>query len=45
MVFDGADLELRRVEDSWIRTAAKLAAIPFDAEQRAELVERLERGV
>lgn len=45
VLFDGVDLEFRRVEYSWIRTAAKLAAIPFDAEQRAELVERLERGV
>jgi predicted phosphodiesterase len=45
VLFDGVDLEFRRVEYKWIRTAAKLAAIPFDAEQRAELVERLERGV
>lgn len=44
-LFDGTDLELRRVEYKWIRTAAKLAAIPFDEEQRAELVERLERGI
>jgi predicted phosphodiesterase len=45
VLFDGVDLELRRVEYNWVRTAAKLAAIPFDEAQRKELIERLERGV
>ncbi len=45
VLFDGADLEFRRVEYNWVRTAAKLAAIPFDETQRQELIERLERGI
>ncbi|HWO22150.1 MAG TPA: metallophosphoesterase family protein [Kofleriaceae bacterium] len=45
VLFDGQDLEFRRVEYSWMRTAAKLATIPFDEEQRRELIERLERGI
>jgi predicted phosphodiesterase len=45
VLFDGVDLEFRRVEYNWIRTATKLAAIAFDEEERRELVERLERGV
>jgi predicted phosphodiesterase len=48
-LFDGDTLELRRVEYSWMRTAAKLAAIPIDSplgrDERHDLIERLERGV
>lgn len=45
VLFNGDDLEFRRVEYSWVRTAAKLAAIPIDDEERHHLVDRLERGV
>lgn len=45
VLYDGASLEFRRVEYNWVRTAAKLAAIPFDEDQRKELIERLERGI
>lgn len=45
VLYDGEDLEFRRIEYNWIRTAAKLAAIPLEDEQRRELVERLERGI
>jgi len=45
VLYDGEDLEFRRVEYSWVRTAAKLAAIPIDEDERRELVERLERGI
>lgn len=48
-LYDGDTLDLRRVEYSWMRTAAKLAAIPVAneaaADERRDLVERLERGV
>jgi predicted phosphodiesterase len=44
-LYDGSELEFRRVEYLWMRTAAKLAALSFDGEQQRELLERLETGV
>ena len=45
VLFDGDDLEFRRVEYDWAKTASKIAQLPIDAEQKAELIERLEHGV
>jgi hypothetical protein len=45
VLYDGEDLEFRRVEYDWRATAAKLAALPIDREQQHDLIERLERGV
>jgi predicted phosphodiesterase len=45
VIYDGNTLEFRRVEYPWMKTAAKLAALPIDDEEKRELVERLERGV
>jgi len=45
VLYDGEDLEFRRVEYTWAKTAAKLAALPIDKEQQAELIERLETGI
>lgn len=42
---DGDALEFRRVPYAWEKTAAKLAKLPVDEEQKAELIERLEQGV
>lgn len=42
---DDDTLEFRRIDYAWGQTAAKLAALPIDTEQRAELIERLERGI
>lgn len=42
---DGEDLEFRRVEYPWAKTAAKLAGLPIDEEQKVELLERLEHGI
>jgi hypothetical protein len=36
---------VRRVEYPWARTAAKLAALPIDDEEKRGLIERLENGV
>ena len=45
VIYDGEDLEFRRVEYPWMKTAAKLAALPIDDEEKRELIERLEKGV
>ncbi len=45
VLYDGESVEFRRVEYAWQTTAAKIAALPIDDEQKHELVERLERGV
>jgi len=45
VLYDGEDLEFRRVEYPWMKTAAKLAALEIEAEQKAELIERLETGI
>jgi hypothetical protein len=45
VLYDGEDLEFRRVEYPWMKTAAKIAALPIDDEEKRELVERLEKGV
>lgn len=45
VLYDGEDLEFRRVEYPWMKTAAKLAALPIDAEQKAALIECLETGI
>lgn len=45
VLYDGEDLEFRRVEYPWMKTAAKLAALPIDDEEKQHLVERLETGV
>ena len=42
---DGDTLEFRRVDYTWAKTASKIAALPIDPDQKAELVERLETGV
>jgi predicted phosphodiesterase len=42
---DGDDLEFRRVDYAWAKTAAKLAGLPIDEEQKVELIERLEQGI
>jgi hypothetical protein len=42
---DGEDLGFRRVEYPWAKTAAKIAQLPIDPDQQAELIERLETGV
>ena len=45
VLYDGEDLEFRRVEYPWMKTAAKIAALPIDDDEKRELVERLEQGV
>lgn len=45
VLYDGVDLEFRRVEYAWVKTAAKLAALPIPDEEKRELVERLEKGL
>jgi predicted phosphodiesterase len=45
VVYDGTDLEFRRVQYDWMRTASKLAKLPIDGEEKRELIERLETGV
>ena len=45
VLYDGETLEFRRVEYAWMKTAAKLAGLPIDDEEKRELVERLETGV
>ena len=45
VLYDGDTVEFRRVAYDWQATAAKLAALPVDAETIAELRERLEAGV
>jgi diadenosine tetraphosphatase ApaH/serine/threonine PP2A family protein phosphatase len=47
VLYDGEDLEFRRVEYPWAKTAAKLASLPLvDAEdEKRELIERLETGI
>jgi hypothetical protein len=45
VLYDGEELEFRRVEYPWMKTAAKIAALPVDEEQKRELIERLEKGV
>jgi predicted phosphodiesterase len=45
VLYDGEDLEFRRVEYPWMKTAAKLAALPIPDEEKRELVERLEKGI
>ena len=45
VIYDGDHMEFRRVEYPWARTAAKLAALPIDEEEKRDLIERLEKGV
>jgi predicted phosphodiesterase len=45
VLYDGEDLEFRRVDYPWMQTAAKLAALPIDDEEKRDLIERLEKGV
>ena len=45
VLYDGTDLEFRRVEYPWMKTAAKIAALPIPDEEKRELCERLETGV
>ena len=45
VLYDGDSVEFRRVTYSWAKTAAKLAQLPIDAEEKRELCERLESGV
>jgi hypothetical protein len=45
VLYDGDDLEFRRVEYPWMRTAAKLAALPIDEDEKRDLIERLEKGI
>jgi hypothetical protein len=45
VVYDGHDLEFRRVEYEWMRTASKLAKLPIDDEEKRDLIERLETGI
>jgi len=46
VLYDGEDLEFRRVEYPWMKTAAKLAALPIDdAEEKKDLCDRLESGI
>jgi hypothetical protein len=42
---DGEDMEFRRIEYEWRKTAAKLAELPIDEEERADLIKRLETGI
>ncbi|MBA3395735.1 MAG: metallophosphoesterase [Deltaproteobacteria bacterium] len=45
VLYDGEQVEFRRVEYNWTKTAAKLAGLPIDEEERASLIERLETGI
>jgi len=45
VLYDGDNLEFRRVEYSWAKTAAKIAKLPIPDEDKRELCERLETGV
>jgi predicted phosphodiesterase len=45
VLYDGDQLEFRRVAYDWRATATKLAALPIEAEQQRELIERLETGI
>lgn len=45
VLYDGDSVEFRRVEYPWQKTAAKLAKLVFDDEQKRELIERLETGM
>ncbi|MCX5745862.1 MAG: metallophosphoesterase family protein [Proteobacteria bacterium] len=45
VVYDEETVEFRRVAYDVGATCQKLAALPIDPEQRAELIDRLERGV
>ena len=45
VLYDGSDLEFRRVDYKWMKTASKLANLPIPDEERQELIERLEKGV
>jgi len=45
VLYDGSDMEFRRVEYAWMKTAAKLAALPIDDEEKRDLIERLEKGI
>lgn len=45
VIYDGSDLEFRRVDYDWMRTASKLAKLPIDEEEKRHLIERLETGV
>lgn len=44
-LYTGDTVEFRRVEYPWMVTAAKLAKLDIDPEQRGELIERLETGI
>lgn len=45
VLYDGDTVEFRRVDYPWQKTAAKLAKLAIDEEQRGELIERLETGI
>lgn len=45
VVYDGQDLEFRRVEYDWMKTASKLAKLPIEDEEKRALIERLETGI
>lgn len=45
VLYDGEDLEFRRVEYRWTATAAKLARLSISEEEKRALIERLETGV
>jgi predicted phosphodiesterase len=45
VLYDGQDLEFRRVEYDWMKTASKLAKLPIDGDEQRALIERLETGI